>query len=670
MTIPFINLFRKIRGSSEHTAQPFPARVEKPSNERLSKTVVPNQTRTVSSLDPAPQALHSSMPSVADPTQAGPRMVSYTPNSAVPKVRAPDLPPAVAFALEPDVERVISLELSDIIGQVPDGFLKPAESFDRTRKVLLKAAELEKGMSKGQPSVSLLSIYQQVPEIFLHSVPTSETKTVILPFEKVLTGFQNLRVRRDQEHNVAVPQVETPFLKATLEDNETFGIPYEPLQTCEMPPVRLELATAQSIAAAEPETSDRFVPTVASVSPSQLEIPPDEPGFAPAKNGTPSTIPFNFPTNGTGAPTSDRVPASSGPPVSTGLPPGNGPTRIPFKINAPSDSLRRKPKPPSEPDWSAVAGEVLAGQGVSSAKESAPAKITLKLKPILLGLPAFQINGDVKGVPEDVGMEFPFSLIEPQLASGRVALAPKVFEEMLPQDYRHLFNGSEPDTLVTLPLEEVLKNLPETSLRIRDDQEVLDAGLNLDTPFSMKAAEDAKRFEVDPGPIAKPTPSTAPKAKAATKAKAAPKAKDAPKEEAVPSPQTAPAAESKFDAKSVVARAIQLPGVTGCAVSFSDGLSLAGNLPEDAGAEGLCAMAPSLLHKIEDYMVDTKLGGLKAVTLHCARSHITFFKHDNICLSALHSIEGLTSEIRDQLGQMAQELSQMYSQSEVSHVDH
>ena len=45
-----------------------------------------------------------------------------------------------------------------------------------------------------------------------------------------------------------------------------------------------------------------------------------------------------------------------------------------------------------------------------------------------------------------------------------------------------------------LPLHEVLKNLPTTSLRMRDDQEEQDLGATIATPFSAKAEEDAKRF--------------------------------------------------------------------------------------------------------------------------------------------------------------------------------
>ena len=58
----------------------------------------------------------------------------------------------------------------------------------------------------------------------------------------------------------------------------------------------------------------------------------------------------------------------------------------------------------------------------------------------------------------------------------------------------------------------------------------------------------------------------------------------------------------KVDAKQVVARATALPGVNGCAITFADGLSLAGNLPPAIAAEGLCAVAPTLLQRIDKHM--------------------------------------------------------------------
>ena len=69
-------------------------------------------------------------------------------------------------------------------------------------------------------------------------------------------------------------------------------------------------------------------------------------------------------------------------------------------------------------------------------------------------------------------------------------------------------------------------------------------------------------------------------------------------------------------------------------------------------------------------MHDTKLGSLSSMTLQGATSAITFFMRGNICLSALHTTEALAAETRRQLAQMVDELSQTYSQPEISHVDH
>ena len=94
-----------------------------------------------------------------------------------------------------------------------------------------------------------------------------------------------------------------------------------------------------------------------------------------------------------------------------------------------------------------------------------------------------QLTGDPGCVPPDVRIEFSFALIEPQLASGRISVTAKVFEVSLPVSFRGLFQAGPGAVDVALPLQEVLKNLPATSLRMRDDQEEQDAGENFATPF-------------------------------------------------------------------------------------------------------------------------------------------------------------------------------------------
>ena len=60
---------------------------------------------------------------------------------------------------------------------------------------------------------------------------------------------------------------------------------------------------------------------------------------------------------------------------------------------------------------------------------------------------------------------------------------------------------------VMLPLQEVLKNLPNDALRMRDDQEEREVGEVIETPFSTTAAEDAKRFGKESQSLPQPDPS-------------------------------------------------------------------------------------------------------------------------------------------------------------------
>jgi len=643
------------------------------------------------------------------------------------------LPPAVALSLQPKVERAISLELSDILEQVPSGYVKPRETFDSSRRILLKASEIEKGMADGKPTVSLATIYEQVPEIFLHSLSSGETAHVPLPYGKVLEQFNKVQVRSDQVCEQAVPQVETPILQVTIEDKDRFGTTMEPPQTSAFPPVKVEPATAKTISNAEPEPA--VSETVARAMPTQRGIPlstpaaatPESPHPENSPTAGPTRIPFRLPPNGMGASASERVPASSGPPIPTDVPKKSTSARIPFKISPPSDDLR--------PKLTLVPGVEAAEKSPSApARPGSPkadrVKIKLALQAIMQNLPAFQLNGSPETIPAEACVEFPLSLVEPQLATGRVAIEAKTFQAALPEAYRETFIVDSSETPVLLPLQEVLKNLPSTALKMREDQEETEAGAAFETPFSIKAKEDEKRFSASSAPISKtaqvatapPTIETTPEetradtpaiektevadvkttaplprsieAKIGTGASETPAENERHEKEAPEQPASIPKRESevpkeeeetlaqpelpldikgrkeKNEAKEVLARANALPGVTGCCLTFADGLGLAGTLPAEAAADGLCAMAPSLLQRIERYVLDTKLGSVTAVTLHCAKSPVTFFMQGNICLTVLHGNGNLAYETQNELAKMTKELSRTYSQPEMTNVDH
>ena len=369
MTIPFLSYFKRGKGNgavkekAAAPAKPVLPPLEKPNSERFSKTVMPNATRTLPPQDPFEMAARSTalggqMPSVGAtaPGPVAPRTISFAPLS--PSLSARDIPPAVALALEPTVERVIALELGDVVAEMPPGYVKPIESIDTTRRILLKASEVEKGMASGKPTVSLGTIYQQVPEIFIRKVDPEDGSQLKLPFKKVLEQFAKMQVRGDQEQHLVVPQVETPFLKVAVEDSSEFGTTMGPLEMHPgpLPSVRIEPPTAEAFAAAEPE----------EVADAQMKM-----ARKPATNGTtpqaPARIPFKLSLNGTDAPAPESVPASSGPSVPTSLPSPPAPVRIPFKMVPPADDARPKAEPWLTKESMAAAAETIAAASVRPA---------------------------------------------------------------------------------------------------------------------------------------------------------------------------------------------------------------------------------------------------------------------------------------------------------------
>ena len=460
MTIPFLNLFKKLTSrwapeAAEQKPTSSPVRVaKKPASERLSKTVLPHATRSFAPPDLFRSAAGAPSPRASTPPlELGARRIT----ASAKRSQSSHLPPALARALEPKLERAISLKIADFIDRVPAGYIKPVEILDASACVSLKASEIEKGMADKNPSISLPSLYQQVPEIFLRGVRPDDQTRVALPYEKVLEQFQSVHVRSDQLRDPPIPQLDTPILKATMQDSERFGTKLEPLETsAALSRVPVKMATAESIAAAEPDATVQEKPR--STSPGHRVIslyspelkskneppapssPRDESVSPRRPNRTDLETPLEILPNGTGASASERVPASSGPPVPTPLPFSPELPKIPFE-------------PPVEKPTASKKLEELLRSKPGAASTPAKDPITLSLKAVLQNLPAFQLNGDVGTVSNEERLTLPLALIEPQLASGRVSIAPDVFEAALPEKHRGLFQADEVKTPVALPLE-------------------------------------------------------------------------------------------------------------------------------------------------------------------------------------------------------------------------
>src|SRR5438105_11093081 len=130
MTIPFLDLFKKLTGRSapvtnEPAAAPPPVRaVKKPASERLSKTVLPHATRSFSPPDPFRGAGDTtSARTSTPPLELGARRIT----TLTPKPKSSRLPPALARGLEPKLDTSISLRITNFIDSVPTVYLKTIE---------------------------------------------------------------------------------------------------------------------------------------------------------------------------------------------------------------------------------------------------------------------------------------------------------------------------------------------------------------------------------------------------------------------------------------------------------------------------------------------------------------------------------------------------------------
>src|SRR5437870_2397745 len=689
MTIPFLDLVKRAKEKFEGRHRPtgpapLPSVENKPESDKLAKRVMPYAVRTMT---PEPTA-----PALAAASVIAARRI---PATRPPVGTLGDLGPSAGVSVEPCGERTLSLALSDVITQMPDGYLKPHESFDTTRRVTLKAAEVEKGLAAGRPSILIAAIYQQAPEIFLHTVQPSDTAVVVLPAQKIIDELLHLRVRDDQTAEPIVAQVETPFLKLMVEESEKFGTTVAPFTTTELT-LPIEPSASKPAATQPAPASPPIQPPPAVKRPvppaTSRTIPPPRVGTIPSQDGSTSRIvtlgapaedkPEKSLLIGTGGSAFPRVPASSGPPVPPAAPPAAAPTRIPFQMPpqaAPPKIAEQTPAPPPPVREAPTVAPIAAGP----LEPTQEPMVTLSLRPILASLPPMQVAGDVASIPADSKISFRMTLITPQLASGKVVISPKDFHAALPEQYRGLFVPDAVEAPVPLSLPDVLANLPGDSLRVREDQVVATHDEMFETPFLAKAKEDAERFARRPGtvlPAAAPAEPEVPKA-ATPKvelpevAKAeVPKVTSPDLKVAIPtaSGETAKPVEAapKFDAKAAIAQACALPGVASCSVIFADGLIIAGNIPDEMHMEGLSAVAPTMLKKLQKHMCETQLGPLSCMTVHGEKSPVTFFSAGDLCLTAVHNGTELSAESRRELSCITQELSRTYPQVETSHVDH
>ncbi len=268
-------------------------------------------------------------------------------------------------ASEPAAERTITLPMADLVPGIPSELLKMP--VDAERPVVLKAAEVERGMATGRPTVLLRAVYKQAPEFFTSEVPAADLREVALPFTKVVEQFARFQVRDDQITDQECPQLETPFLQVTLEDNKRFEKSAPPPAGKDFPATRSETvgdarpqavaaaaSTKQAAATPKPGAPIRFSPPADAPVPATTDKAPVSPTQPPTVAATPKpSAPIRFsPPAETPAPaTTDKAPVSpTQPPTVAATPKPSAPIRFSPPAETPAPATTDKaPVSPTQP---------------------------------------------------------------------------------------------------------------------------------------------------------------------------------------------------------------------------------------------------------------------------------------------------------------------------------
>lgn len=147
--------------------------------------------------------------------------------------------------------------------------------------------------------------------------------------------------------------------------------------------------------------------------------------------------------------------------------------------------------------------------------EATEETISIPLAAVVKALPIDQIDGDPDDIDPGVQVVLPIADVVGQLGRGRVSTTVGQMRATLPENASRIFGDTSDTAEITLPLREILAALPQDALRKRDDQVEDKPDTVFETPFSRKAAEDARRLaeeeaaEAAAGQKIAPTPAVA-----------------------------------------------------------------------------------------------------------------------------------------------------------------
>jgi len=208
------------------------------------------------------------------------------------------------------------------------------------------------------------------------------------------------------------------------------------------------------------------------------------------------------------------------------------------------------------------------------------------------------------GIAEDIEMIFPLRIMAPAFVAATGATKRSEgaqIDHSLPDFFgpasKSAPKAEQPAAVVEEPAVAVLPPTPSAEES---------AGLS---PAPVGDVPLFKLVREDPVPVVVEAAPAAPVAEPGPAAHIAPPA---------PVAQASPAVESASSPADVVARACELPGVSGAVVALEEGLVVAQKLPTGLSADTFAAFMPQIFGRLEKYTAEMQLGAATGITIETA----------------------------------------------------
>jgi hypothetical protein len=271
--------------------------------------------------------------------------------------------------------------------------------------------------------------------------------------------------------------------------------------------------------------------------------------------------------------------------------------------------------------------------------------VSLQLQPILKTLLVNLEQPALRSIIDsDPEIALPLKLIQSQLSSGRVVVKAAALLEAMPEDIRDALSQIDSSARVPIPLEEIFRNLPNEAIKLRDDQVIEHPDEILQTPFTEKAQEDAKRF-------------------AELGARTLPGSPIADPDAGFPSLNSIFVTDERLDLPAVLAKVAQLPDIKACLLTTGDGRIVAGSLGDERLDHALLALIPGLFDQSESKLNEAGLSPLQTITCSCRDEQLSSFGQEKVYLTVLHGHRPFKPGVREKIFRVLEELAKMRGKS-------